>query len=456
MTETLSLAASEWIIATSYDTLPSAIKVEARKALTNSVGTAIGAFPLVDAQTALSYAKDQGSSGPATVLADGARLGTGLAAFTNGVLFNHLGQEETHLRSGTHPAETTIPVVLALAEKLGSSGKEVLEAVTIGIEITVSFARMKLTPDVKYDLCESPAVYGTLGAAAAAAKLLRLDQQQTAHALGLAANFAAGLSECIRMGTDEYHFIVALASQHGELAAQLASRGAIAARLAFEGEGGFYHLFAGVSREALAAHDVVADVRGRLGSEWALPELIYKPYPVNYFNQVFADGALTLRNRHAIDPSGIRLIRITVGQLAGNSGARVAPPYKTRGGVLGSTRFCVASILARGTLGLADTLDLDAPDIRALMDRTEVIVESGLTNCIVEVTTGDGTFTFDGDTEGRDYRLRPEEIESIFRVAAGAVLPEPQVELLLVELKGIEDATSISRLMELSILGADK
>jgi len=130
-----------------------------------------------------------------------------------------------------------VPVVLALAEQLGSSGPEVLGALTIGIETAIAVSSMALVPAVKYDRCEAPAVYGTIGATAAAAKLLGLNMPSTAHALGLAASFAAGLSEGIRVGTDEYHFIVALASQHAELAASLAQRGAIAAATAFEGEG---------------------------------------------------------------------------------------------------------------------------------------------------------------------------------------------------------------------------
>jgi hypothetical protein len=333
MTTTVSTAIAQWVTRTSYESLPSRIKAEARKALINSIGTGIGAFPLEDARRAVAYATAQHSTGPATVLVSGHKLPTGLAAWVNGVLLNNRGQEETHLLSVTHPSETTVPVVLALAEQRGSSGPEVLGALTIGIETAIAVSSMALVPAVKYDRCEAPAVYGTITATAAAAKLLGLDMPSTAHALGLASSFAAGLSEGIRGGTDEYHFIVALASQHAELAASLAQRGAIAAATAFEGDGGFYHLFPGISREDLAGYDSAGDITRRLGHEWGIPQLIYKPYPIHYFNQVFADGALELRARHGLKASeitGYPADRWAAGQHDGRA-ARPAVPHAQRG-----------------------------------------------------------------------------------------------------------------------------
>ena len=351
----------------------------------------------------------------------------------------------------THPSETTVPVVLALAEQLGSSGHEVLGALTIGIETAIAVSSMALVPAVKYDRCEAPAVYGTIGATAAAAKLLGLNMPSTAHALGLAASFAAGLSEGIRIGTDEYHFIVALASQHAELAASLAQRGAIAAATAFEGEGGFYHLFPGISREDLADNDAAGDIARRLGHEWGIPQLIYKPYPIHYFNQVFADGALELRARHGLKASEITAIRLTVGPLASTTGALLDPPYRTRSAVLGSTRFCVASILARGTLNLADTLDLTAPDIGALVDRTRVIADDGLTTARIQVTANGQDYQFDGEREGRDYRLGEEEIHEIFRTATEGVLPRDQAAQLLSLLTDVENAKDVRDIVSASV-----
>lgn len=441
---------AEWVHAIQFDQLPAAVQGEARKALINSVGTSIGAFTLPDVQTTLAYALAEEASGPSTVFVDGSRLAPSTAAFLNGVMANHLGQEETHLIGGVHPAETTVPAVLTYAERFGSNGREVLEAVVAGIEVTVAVARMALTPSVKYDNCEGPGAYGTIGGAAAVAKLAKLDEQGIAHAIGLGANFAAGLSECFQRGTDDYHYSVGIASQHAYMAAVLASHGAAVAPTSLEGRGGFYQLFGAASRDDLAKHDTYTDVVGRLGKEWAISELIYKPYPVNFFNQVFVDGARQLREQHDVAPENIRHTRIVLGTLAAGAGATLPPPYRNRAAVLASTGFCVASMLSRGTLNLADTLDFDAPDIISLLERTEIVPDSGLATSLIDITTDDGTFSFNGDTEGIDLRLPEEQIVEIARLAAAPVLAADRLDQLLDRLKAVQDADDVREIMSLT------
>lgn len=448
---TLSDAIAGWVVDCEYDSLPDEMKAESRKCLINSVGTAIGSYELDDVQRAIAYGREEGLGGAATGLVTGDRLAPATASFVNGVMYNTLGQEETHLLSGTHPAETVVPALLALGEVRGSSGKEVLEALVVGVDVAIAVARMELTPSVKYDQCEAPAVYGTVGAAAGVAKLAGLDRAGIAEAINLAANFAAGLSECLIVGTGEYHFIVGLAPMHAYMAARLAGQGATAAPTALEGRSGFYHLFGDADREALAGHDVIGDVVGRLESSWSMPEMIYKPYPVNYFNQVFVDGARGLREENGIEADAIRRIRIDIGTLASNSGALIEPPFGRRESVLGSTRFCVAAMLARGRLDVGTTQDFTAPGVMELIDKTEVVTDDGLTTTKIEVETDAGTFRFDGETEGRDYRLPQEEIEGIFRGAAGAVLPEAQVEELLDRLVEVDSVDDVSTLIPLTV-----
>lgn len=441
---------AEWVYATRFADLPAHVQGQARKSLINTVGTSIGAFELPDVQKTLAYARAEESPGPCTVFVSGDRMAPSTAAFVNGVMANHLGQEETHLISGTHPAETTTPAVLTYAERYGGSGLAVLEAIVVGIEVTVAVARMELTPSVKYDNCEGPGVYGTIGGAAAVAKLAGLDEQGIAHAIGIAANFAAGLSECFQRGTDDYHYSVGLASQHAYMAAVLASQGAAVAPTCLEGRGGFYQLFGAASREQLAKHDTYGDVLGRLGQEWAIPELIYKPYPVNFFNQVFVDGARRMREQHQLNPEQIRSVRIELGTLAAGAGATLPPPYRNRAGVLASTGFCVASMLTRGTLSLADTLDLDASDIGALLRRTEIVPDSGLATSRIEIETENGTLRFDGETEGMDLRLPEQQIMQIAREAAAPVLSADRLEQLMAALSNVAEADDVNEIMFLT------
>jgi 2-methylcitrate dehydratase PrpD len=445
--KTLSRALAEWVTGFELDAAPGDVRNDARKALINSIGTAVAAYRLPDVQRCLGVAIDEQSSGPATLLLQGAKTAPLVALLPNTALFNTLTQEETHTVSGTHPAETTVPILLTLGERLHSSGRELIEALIVGIETTVACASMELTPEVKVDNCFGPAVYGTIGAAAAAAKLAGLDVDRATNAIALAANLTAGLSECVHVGTSEYHFTVPHSSLGGYMAFSLASKGARAAPSAFEGHAGFYQLFGAVARERLAEHDVVGDVMGRIGATWATPELIYKPYPVYFFNQSLVDGAARIRHSDGFDPAAIRSVKLEIGSFAMASGGPNRPPYADRDNLLGASAFCVASMLLRGGLSLRDTEDTAAPDILDLVERTEIAGDDGLMTARILVETDGGTYRFDDADEGRDYRLTADEVQDIYRTAAANTYDEAQSERVLTRLRAIEQLGDVGELV---------
>jgi 2-methylcitrate dehydratase PrpD len=455
--ETASHAIADWLAEFDYGSLPVSVKLGARKALINSVGTAIGGYPIDSTQRVIRYAKQQSGSGDCTVLVDGSRLSSSMAVFANGVMVNALGQEETHVASSTHPAQTTVPIVLAVGERLERSGEEVLAALIAGMEVTAAISCMKLTPAVKLDRCHAPAVFGTIGAAAAAARLVGLDVERTAHALGLAANFAAGLSEGSRAGTGEYHYLKGLVGMHALMAVDLAADGAVAAPLAFEGPGGFYHTFAGASTADLAAFDVPSDLRSLLEGEWITPELMYKPYPANFFNIPFIDAARVIRHERGVGAGDIRRVHVGISEYAANSGGALRPPYTHRGNALASTAFGVGCMLARGHVDPADTLAFDAPDIAQMCERIEVEVTPDLHGGALEVITATDSYSVDLDQTLTNYYLGESEVRDIARVASATVFSAAHVDELLSELDGLEHAPSVRGVLRLAVeaSGAD-
>ncbi|HEY7966627.1 MAG TPA: MmgE/PrpD family protein [Solirubrobacteraceae bacterium] len=438
-----------WGADLTIDDVPGDVVLATQKALLNSIGTMLGAFELEDVQRALLLAKANDESGPSTVFVDGSKLPLMSALFVNGVMCNTLGQEETHPVSGTHPAETTVPAVLAVAELRRISGRALLEAALTGIETTIAVARMALTPAVKYDNCEAPAVYGTVGAAAAAGRALGLDAERLGHAIALGANLAGGLSECVRVGTSEYHYSVGNASTHGVLAALLAEAGKPAAPASLEGVAGFYQLFGAAPRESLANHDVVGDVMGTLAEGWGVLELIYKPYPVYFFNQPHIDGARALREAHRIDPAAVEAIRITINPLAAASGGLNTSVPGEREAGLGSTAFCVAAMLTRGHVNLADTLAFDDAAIGRLMALTEISPSDSMAAGRIEVDAGGETHVFDAETAGRDYRLGFDDVVAIFHQALDGVLPREQADIIEAEVRRLPDLPDGGLLVEL-------
>ena len=445
--QTVSGALADWVVGFDADAAPQEVRDAVRKVLINSVGTGVAAYRIPDVERLRAMVAEEQADGPATLLLSGEKAPLALALLPNTALFNNLTQEETHIDTVTHPAESAVAALLGLGERLGAGGAQVTEALIVAIEVTVAVASMELTPAVKIDNCFSPAVYGTIGAAAGCAKLAGLNREQTAHSLGLAANFTAGLSECVHIGTNEYHFAVPHSGFAGYMAYNLASRAAKAAPTAFEGHAGFYQLFGAADREALAKHDVVGDVGGRLGTKWGITELIYKPYPVYFFNQSLVDGAKKIRGADGFDPDSIASVKVTIGSVGAASGAFNAPPYQDRDKVLGSSGFCVDSMLLRGSLGLADTEDTRAADILGLLERTEVVNDDGAMTAKIEVHAADREFSYDGETEGRDYRLSQEEVEEIYLEAAANNYGEEQSQTVLAILREIESLDDVGELV---------
>ena len=128
-------ALAEWSVGFTLEDAPLAARDAARKALLNSIATAIGAAEIDHTKRALAFACSDRQSGPSHVLVTGYAPPPGSGIFVNGVMVNALGQEETHLPSGTHPAETTLPIVLAEAEAVGATGRELLEAFIVGMQV---------------------------------------------------------------------------------------------------------------------------------------------------------------------------------------------------------------------------------------------------------------------------------------------------------------------------------
>lgn len=445
---TATQALAEWVVGFRLEHAPDGVRAESRKALFNSVATAIGGAQIDHVQRALVTARADGQRGPSHVLVEGDGLPPSLAAFVNAVMVNALGQEETHLPSGTHPAETTAPIVLAEAEAVGATGRDLLEAFIVGMQVSGAVGGMSLVWRDREVVAQSPSAYGAVGAAAAAAKLRGLDVDQTAHALELGAMFAAAPAESMRQGTGEYHYLKGMVAQHAHIAASLAQAGAPASTTALEGPTGFYRVWGNIPYTELEAFDVAADVARIVAEEWVAPELIFKRYPVNYFNQPFIDSTKTLKERHGIDASEVKGIHITIGAHPAKVGGLGDAPFERRSNAMMSTCFGVASMLARGRVTLADTQAPDGDDILRLARLADVAVDAKSDDTVIlEIVTDRGTFGGDMLSEHGDYRLAQAELRTIATPIVASRLGEEATETLFDRLDNIESLETVSALL---------
>ena len=218
----LTRALAERAAALSWEGLPAPVRELARQCVLDYLGCAVAGAgdPLVGMM--LDEMIEAGGAEQAGVVGHRQLLPVLAAALVNGAAAHALDYDDVHLAMPGHPSVAVLPGLLALAEARGSSGREVITAFVAGYE-TACRIGLALSPGHYALGFHATATIGSFGAAAACARLLGLDADQTATALGIAGTQAAGLKS--QFGTMCKPFHAGKAAQNGLLAARLAARG---------------------------------------------------------------------------------------------------------------------------------------------------------------------------------------------------------------------------------------
>jgi len=209
------------------------------------------------------------------------------SALINGTMSHIIDFDDTHRILGGHPTAVILPVVLALGEFTKASGKEILTAFVLGIEISCKIAR-GVNPYHYSSGYHVTSTVGIFGATVAAAKLLKLGDNELLYALGIAGSMSAGLKENFGTMTKPLH--VGLAASHGITAAMLAQKGYTASKKILEGDMGFCNV---LSRECQCD-----DIIKNLGNPWEIedPGITRKKYPCCARTHSAIDGVLKIVN----------------------------------------------------------------------------------------------------------------------------------------------------------------
>lgn len=237
-----------------------------------------------------------------------------------------------------HPGVVTVPAALAVGGLLRSSGEEVLEAVVAGYETITSIARTA-HPALRGRGFHPTAVVGVFAAAAAAARLLNLDQVATRNAFGLAASSAGGLAAFVQGGDDLKRLHIGHAAREGVFAALLARQGAEAPPAALEGPKGFFAAF--VDR---------ADVAGpAIGDAWGVTQCYIKAWPCcgNLLSSI--DAVLRLRAAHGFSADDVAALDVDTYRAAAD---RATTPWTTAPSAQLSFPYLLATALIFGTVRL--------------------------------------------------------------------------------------------------------
>jgi 2-methylcitrate dehydratase PrpD len=291
-TETLA----HWIATTTYEQVPAGAIEQAKKSILDYIGTAAYGTGSELGKMMIEFVTEQGGNPQSRIIGTKIRTSSTNAAFANGTTghsedFDDLGG------CGGHPATVLTPTVLALADELHLSGKEVLTAWAVGYEVGTRLSTYNNTDKDWHPT----AIYGTMAAAAAAAKLLKLDTQKTRMALGIAGSEAGGLRR--NFGTMTKPFHPGQAARNGVIAAKLAAKGYTADPDIIEGRQGYADNFGG-------AKCSIPSMTKFLGNVWFLEAegTRIKPWPCCGGNHQTLTNLLPYAKEKKLKPEDIELI----------------------------------------------------------------------------------------------------------------------------------------------------
>lgn len=382
--------------------------------------------------------------GPCTLVATGLRAQPHDAALVNGATGHALDYDDVHFAMHGHPTVPVAPVVLALGEELGRSGPEVLDAFVAGYEVECAIGAM--AGYGHYDKgFHATGTMGTFGAAAAAAHLLKLDAERTAHALGLAAAQAAGLKAMFGTMTKPFH--AGKAAMNGMIAARLAARGFTASTTGIEAPQGFADTQAPGFRAAPVRPDPTAP--------FAVEGNLFKYHAACYLTHSAIEAIGTLRARHGIGLADMKALTI----FAEAAIPQVCDIREPKTGL--EVKFSIRHLAALALDG-ADTAVLDlytdavAADPRLGAARARVNIERrsfpSRSAAAIRLETTDGrTLVAEADVglPATDPTAQWERLCAKARVLAASAIGDDRVAALIAAVDGLEGARDLRGLMRL-------
>ena len=420
--------------------VPAAARAAAATAYFDTIGVMLAGTLEPSARAVQDAARGEGGEPRCRIVGTANSTSASWAALVNGTAAHALDYDDMCFVSLAHPSAPLVAAALAAGELAGSSGRSLLDAWAVGFEIECVLGRA-MNPRHYTQGWHCTSTLGTIGAAAAAARLLGLDRSAVAHCLALAASEASGLKE--NFGTDAKPLHAGLAARNGIVAALLAKSGLTASSRAIEGQQGFLH--------AMGSENAgLGDALQTLGTRWEILEtgVTVKLYPSCAATHPAMDAILDLRSEHGFTGDDVESVTIGVDAVTPTILTYPRPTTGLEGKF--SMHHCAASAAVVGRVGL-DTFEdaqVNDPRITAFVPRVTMSVDPtlrndapALTQSRVTVKLHDGrTLTAYADG-ARGYPARPateEELTDKFRACAGRVLDVAHTDAAMDILRTLE------------------
>ena len=419
------------------------VEHDAHRTFMNWLGCAIGASQHEAARAALAAVQVLEPSAQATILGRQEKVDIGSAALINGITSHTFDFDDTHLKTIIHPAGPVCSALLALAEHTGASGRQLIDALVIGIDVSCRAGNM-IYPN-HYDRgWHITGTTGVLGSAAGCARLLGLTVEQTVMALGIAASQPIGLRE--QFGTMTKPFHPGAAAQAGLMAALLAKSGFTSSKRALEAPRGF--------AQVVSTKYDWNEITDALGKRFEISFNSYKPFACGIVIHPSIDACTQLRDK-GVTPENLVRIDLKVHSLVLELTGKKEPADGLQG------KFSVYHGCAAGLIFGKASEDEYADDIVTRADVVDVRrkVIATVDDTISEASVDAVATLKDGRTVhvhvehaigSLERPMTDSDLESKFHGMSDAIIGAEQTGMLIAECWGLAKAGDVKRLTQLS------
>jgi|RhiMetdeSRZDD1v2_1073273.scaffolds.fasta_scaffold21417_3 2-methylcitrate dehydratase PrpD len=447
---------ARFIADTGYEDIPCDAVDKAKRTALDCLGASLAGVAEPVSQAIAGYVTKLGGPLQASVFGAGVKVSVPDAAMANGSIAHALDYDDCGVKIG-HPSVLVLPAALSLGEHLGASGQDILTAYIVGLEIE---GKLALHADFKLMQARlnHQTWYGSIGAAAACAKLLRLDVTKTRMALGIAANFACGLSA--NHGSMAGAMAAGNACRNGVIAALLAQEGVTANPNIIETKNGFYDTLVG------AGHYDAERMAEGLGKPFYIesPGIGLKKYPSCYHTHRALDGVFELLGEHRLSDKDIAEVDVGTSERALRVLAFSEPetPYQAKY----SMPYCIAAAVVdhqvtldtfsahkmadRGIVEARKKVRLSFPDVPIWPGLADVGPDTEFVGNPVTIRTTDGrSYNARVDIPRGDpaLPLTDDELLAKYRDCGSSQLRPDDIERSVGLVLGLEKLADIGTLM---------
>jgi 2-methylcitrate dehydratase PrpD len=443
MTQSVTEKLAEWIVSTRFEDLPDLGVARVRDRFIDTIGVASAGMSVSTGRIMAQWVGEQGAQGPCTVLGTNLTTSASYAALANAAAGHALEYDDIAVGSG-HYANPMTAATLALGEKLGASGKDVILGWMVGYDIIAQTSKVAADPKGNMLLNRGWFNQGFLpaiGAAAAAARMLKFDVMQARMAMGHAASTMAGMLK--NRGSDTKGFVAGSAAMHGIMAAELVALGFTANDEIMDGEIGVGRLLSFQTRDA----EVMLE---GLGS-WAMATLgstmrLHASCGASHWSQ---DALQKIVRERPVRPEEIARIDVEIPEFLLPMVPYTAPATGLEAKY--SLQYGLAAIALDGRAGLHQYSDaaVQRPEARDVMAKIVVHpTNAGLTSRVVlTLANGETLEQVVTRTHGNPADpLTREEVAGKFNECAEGIMPQAQRDRVVALCDGLDRIDNIREL----------